>query len=81
MKWETHGYRSFRGVRTAVVDGGGAIGLRLGYEISQGSGNTYDRKRLADDGQLEALLNPLVNALMDTLSNAEQLGRYAVHLL
>jgi hypothetical protein len=80
MKWETHGYRSFRGIRTAVLDGGGAIGLRLGYEIREDSGNTYDWKQLSNDGQLEALLRPLVNALVDTLSDAEQLGRYAVHL-
>jgi len=81
VKWVAHGYRSFRGVRTAAVDGGGGIGLRLGYRIVEGSGNTYDWKQLADNGELEALLSPLVKAMADTLSNAEQLGRYAVHLI
>jgi len=81
MKWEPHGYRSFRGVRTAVVDGGGAIGLRLGYEIREGGGHLYDWKKLTDDGELEALLRPLVNAMIDALSNAEHLGRYAVHFI
>ncbi len=80
-KWVSHGYRSFRGVRTAVVDGGGAIGLRLGYKIVEGSGNTYDWRQLGDDGELEALLTPLVDAMADTLADAEQLGRYAVHLV
>jgi hypothetical protein len=81
MKWETDGHRSFRGMRAAVVDGGGVIGLRLGYKTLLGSGNSYDWRRLADDGQLEAFLRPLVNAVVDTLADAEHLGRYAVHLI
>ena len=47
--------------------------MRLGYEIREDGGNLYDWKKLTDDGELEALLRPLVNAMTDALSNAEHL--------
>jgi len=80
VKWVPGGHRSFRRVGTAAVDGGGAIGIRLGFEIVKGSGLVYDWRELADDGELEVILEPLLGALEVALADAEHLGRYLVHL-
>jgi len=80
-KWIPNGHRSFLRVGTAAVDGGGGIGLRLGFDIQVDSGGLYDWRQLADDGELQALLAPLVEAMAGTLASSEQLGRFAVHLL
>jgi hypothetical protein len=79
-KWVRDGHRSFIRVGTAAVDGGGALGLRLGFKIKKNSGAVYDWRTLADDDELPALLGPLVEEMTATLTGAEQLGRFAVHL-
>ena len=41
-KWVSHGHRSFRRVGTAALDGGGGVGLRLGFDVQANSGSRYD---------------------------------------
>ena len=79
-QWVPGGYRWFTRTGAAAIDGGGGIGLRLGFEIKEGSGSTYDWKKLADDGELEVLLAPLLGALSTALTDSELLGRYAMDL-
>jgi schlafen family protein len=80
-RWVPDGHRLFLRTGVAAVDGGGGIGLRLGFEIQKIGGLTYDWRKLSDDGELEALLSPLVAAMSTVLTDAELLGRYAVNLL
>jgi hypothetical protein len=79
-QWTPGGYRWFTRTGVAAIDGGGGIGLRLGFQIKEGGGRTYDWKKLTDDGELEALLAPLLGALSAALTESELLGRYAMDL-
>lgn len=79
--WTQGGHRSITRVATAVVDAGGAIGLRLGFSIQEGDGYLKDWRKLEDGGELEGLVGPMVQKLAGTLSGSEHLGRFAMHVI
>jgi hypothetical protein len=59
-KWVANGHRSLLRQSTAAIDGGGVIGVRLGFDTQKDGGNLYDWRGLSDDGALEDLVRPLV---------------------
>lgn len=80
-RWTQGGHRYITRVATVAADAGGAIGLRLGFSIQEGDGNLRDSHKLADGGELEEIIGPLVQKLASTLAGAEHLGRFAMHVI
>lgn len=79
--WTPGGHRSVTMVATAAVDAGGAIGLRLWFDLQDKDGRLYDWRTLEDSGELEGLVGPVVNEVAGALAKAEHLGRYAMHVV
>ncbi len=80
-RWAQGGHRIIKRVATAAADAGGAIGLRLGFSIQESDGYVKDWRKLEDTGELEGLVEPLVQKLAVTLADAEHLGRFAMHVI
>jgi hypothetical protein len=79
--WTPGGHRYVTRVATAVIDSGGALGVRLGFRLEKRGGKVYDWRALGAGEGLEALLKPLIGQLSDVLLGAEHLGRFNMHLL
>jgi hypothetical protein len=80
-RWIPEGHRFMTPVATAAIDAGGAIGLRLGFEIQDGNGLVNDWRRLDEAAGPKGLIGPLLADLVAALADAEHLGRFGVHLI
>ena len=78
-RWIPGGHRSVAETSTAVLDAGGMIGLRHGYDLRLGDGLVNDCRSLGDGSDLASLASGLLDQVATTLASAEQLGRFVVH--
>jgi hypothetical protein len=79
-EWTPRAARAVSKFATAAVDAGGALGLRLGFQLHQRDGLTQYHRVIGDGADLVEQLEPVVSAAAALLTAGEQLGRYAAHL-
>lgn len=78
--WTPGGHRFATRVVTCAIDAGGALGVRLGFNLQAGSGRVNDWREL-DAAELEGIALPVLDAATSALADSEHLGRYLVHVL